>query len=137
MDMFRGQKRSFSQVVWFDKPWISIVCIRSLDFWSIGCIKNDKKTSLYFFLTSNLHMMLLSTTMLANPCVKSINHCWFHNKSRMSCGKIFRDKAWNILPHHILFPWGRWICWGIFHDVTWNIFKDAFLLLELAHLFIC
>jgi hypothetical protein len=24
MDMFRGHKGSFSQVVWFDKPWILV-----------------------------------------------------------------------------------------------------------------
>jgi hypothetical protein len=28
MDMFRGQKGLFSQVVWFDKPWILVVNIR-------------------------------------------------------------------------------------------------------------
>jgi len=27
MDMFKGQKGLFSQVVWFDKPWILVVSI--------------------------------------------------------------------------------------------------------------
>jgi hypothetical protein len=28
MDMFRGQKGLFSQIVWFDKSWILIMGIR-------------------------------------------------------------------------------------------------------------
>ncbi len=27
MDLFKGQKGSFNQVVWFDKPWILVVCL--------------------------------------------------------------------------------------------------------------
>jgi hypothetical protein len=32
MDMFRGQKGSFNQVVWFDKPWILVV---DFTLWSL------------------------------------------------------------------------------------------------------
>ncbi len=38
--------------------------IRALDIWNISCTYNDKNASLYFLLTSKLHMMLLSTIML-------------------------------------------------------------------------
>ncbi len=35
-------------------------------------------------------------------CLKSINNCWFPNKSCLWCGRIFHDKAWNIFSHQYI-----------------------------------
>lgn len=38
---------------------------------------------------------------------------------------MFHDKAWKILPHHILFPYGKWIYWEYsktWHGIFFNIF---------------
>jgi hypothetical protein len=95
------QSCNFSSFQQFWKYWR--YCIRTLNIWNIGCTKND-------------YMFKANKSLLICP-----------NKSHMRCGKIFYDKAWDILPHQILIPWGKKIILEIFHNVAWNIFKDFFL----------
>jgi hypothetical protein len=62
----------------------SLKLLKVLDIRRIGCTWNGKM----------------------HPCILS-----FTSKLHILCGKIFHDKAWNILPHHVLFTHGKQIHW--------------------------
>jgi hypothetical protein len=64
---------------------------------------------LYSLLTSKLQMMLLSMTMLVKSMFRVNKSLLIPQYLTCDMVKNFHDKAWNILPHHILFPHGKQI----------------------------